>query len=184
MNAHFDFWFDQVFKNSLIDFKYCEGFGIGAYAKIRGPLYSLTDSLFGFVEYVTVGVFNLLKDTMKHWSMFQYRDDDLVWHYCIIYGTVALLNHDDFATAVFQMLNSEFEAKETTLRVNYYYDPMDLHLGKNIISIDYDTLIMKVDRWELYLNQAIPEEEFVMNDTLYDPRIYDSLLGIKSFLIF
>ena len=71
MNAHFDFWFDQVFKNSLIDFKYCEGFGIGAYAKIRGPLYSLTDSLFGFVEYVTVGVFNLLKDTMKHWSMFQ-----------------------------------------------------------------------------------------------------------------
>jgi len=39
MNAHFDFWFDQVFHNPFINFKYCEDFGIGAYAKIRGPLY-------------------------------------------------------------------------------------------------------------------------------------------------
>jgi len=167
MNAHFDFWFDQFFHNPFIDFKYCEDFGIGAYAKIRGPLYSFTDHLFGFVEYVTEEVFNHLKEDLKHWSLFKYRDDDLEWHYCIIYGTVSLLNHDSFATANFQMLNGEYEAKETTLRVGYYYDLKDIHLGENIICIDNDTLIIAVERLELYLNQAIPEEEFSMNDSLY-----------------
>jgi len=78
-------------------------------------------NLFGFVEYVTEEVFNHLKEDLKHWSLFKYRDDDLEWHYCIIYGTVSLLNHDTFSTAKFQMLNGEFEAKETTLRVGYYY---------------------------------------------------------------
>lgn len=37
-----------------------------------------------------------MKDTMKHWSLFKYRVDDLEWHNCIIYGTLALLNHDDY----------------------------------------------------------------------------------------
>ena len=99
MNAHFDFWFDQVFHNPFIDFKYC---GIGAYVKIRGPLYSFTDNLFDFVEYISEEVFTHLKDTLKHWSLFKYRDDDLEWRYCIIYGTFSLLNHDDFVTASFR----------------------------------------------------------------------------------
>jgi hypothetical protein len=159
MNAHFDFWFDQVFNNSNIDFKFCEDFGIGAYAKIRGPLYSFTDNLYGFVEYVTVDVFHHLKEELHHWSLFKYRDADLEWHYCIIYGTLSLLNHHDFATASFQMLNDEFEAKETTFRVGFDRHLKDIHLG--------DTLIMKVDRLELYLNEAIPEEEFLRNETLY-----------------
>ena len=166
MNAHFDFWFDQVFRNPFIDFKYCEDFGIGAYAKIRGPLYSFTDHLFGFVEYISEEVFNHLKDTLKHWSLFKYCDDDLEWHYCIIYGTLSLVNHADLATANFQMLNGDFEAKETTLRVRYYYGLEDIHSGENIICIDNDTLVLQVERLELYLNEAIPAEEFLMNDNL------------------
>ena len=122
MNAHFDFWFDQVFHNPFIDFKYCEDVGIGAYAKIRGPLYSFTDHLFGLVDYIIEEVFTHLKDTLKHWSLFKYRDDDLEWYYsCIIYGTLSLRNHDNFATVSFQMLNGDSEAKETTLHVHYYY---------------------------------------------------------------
>ena len=65
------------------------------------------------------------------------------------------------------MLNGDFEAKETTLRVGFFRYPKDIHLGENILCIDNDTLIMKVDRLELYLNEAIPEEEFLRNETLY-----------------
>ena len=61
MNAHFDFWFDQVFKNPFIDFKFSEDFGIGAYAKIRGPLYTYDDHLFGFVEYLSEEVFKTVR---------------------------------------------------------------------------------------------------------------------------
>jgi hypothetical protein len=103
---------------------------------------------------VTLEVFNHLKDELHHWNLFKYRDDDLEWHYCIIYGTLSLLNHNEFASAVFQMINGDFEAKETTLRVDFDRNLKDIHVGENILRIDNDSLIMKVDRLELYLRKS------------------------------
>ena len=93
---------------------------------------------------MTLEVFNHLKDELHHWSLFNYRDDDLEWHYFIICGTLSLLNHHEFVTAVFQMINGDFEAKETTLRVGFDRNLKDIHLGENILCIGNDTLIMKV----------------------------------------
>ena len=65
------------------------------------------------------------------------------------------------------MIKADFEAKETTLRLRYYYGLDDIRAGENIICIDSDTLVMQVERLELYLDESIPEDEFEMNDTLY-----------------
>lgn len=104
MKAHFDFWYRQVFLNPMVEFRYTSAYGVAGFAKIVGPLYSFTHQLHGFLEYVDEDTFNRLKE-LRYWSLFAYHDSQIVKHYCILWGTVSLLNHDDFATGRFSVLN-------------------------------------------------------------------------------
>ena len=166
MNAHFNFWYLEIFKNPIIDFQYFDDSGIGAYAKIPGVLPSYTNDLYGFLEFVPIDVFQHLKE-LNHWSLFSYRDKDLQMHFCVIYGTVALINHDKYSTGKLQVLNGEFDAEESTFQLDYYWTAGRTIDQGNLIAIDIDVLMLQVKRLELYLTDAIPEDEMAVRDDLY-----------------
>jgi hypothetical protein len=128
MNAHFNFWYQQVFHNRTLDFQYFETSGIGAYAKVPGVLYSYTHDLYGFLEFVSEDVFRHLKEVLGHWSLFCYRDKELEWHYCVLFGTVALINHDTMSTGKLQVLNGEFDAEESIFQLDYYWSAGRIHM--------------------------------------------------------
>jgi hypothetical protein len=167
MNAHFNFWYQQVFHNRTLDFQYFETSGIGAYAKVPGVLYSYTHDLYGFLEFVSEDVFRHLKEDLGHWSLFCYRDKELEWHYCVLFGTVALINHDTMATGKLQVLNGEFDAEESIFQFDYYWSAGRTVDQGNLIAIDVDVLILKVIRHELYITEAIPDEVMAVRDDLY-----------------
>ena len=53
MNAHLDWWYGQIFCNELIEFKYTHDMGIGAFARVPGTCDSLSEGLFGCLEFIT-----------------------------------------------------------------------------------------------------------------------------------
>jgi len=167
MNAHFDFWYRMVFHNPSIVFKYSDDYGIGAYVKFPGVLYTYTNDFHGFVEFVSEEMFLHLKNNMHHWSLFCYRDDELEMHYCVIYGTVALINHDMMNTGKLHILNGEFDAAEDTFQLDYYWDMKDHDRGNNIVCIDDTVLTLQVIRLELYKNETIPVNEMAVREELY-----------------
>ena len=73
MNAHFDFWYRQIFLNPMVEFRYTDVYGVAGFAKIVGPLYSFTHQLHGFLEYVDEATFHRLQE-LRHWSLFSYYD--------------------------------------------------------------------------------------------------------------
>jgi hypothetical protein len=91
------------------------------YVKVPGVLYSYTHDLYGFLEFVSEDVFRHLKEDLGHWSLFSYRDKELELHYCVLFGTVALINHDRMATGKLQVLNGEFDAEESIFQLDYYW---------------------------------------------------------------
>jgi hypothetical protein len=101
MNAHLDWWYGQIFCNELIEFKYTHDMGIGAFARVPGTLDSLCEGLFGCLEFITEMQYLNLRDTEMHWSLFTYGTGHNL-RYCIVYGTMALLNNDSRG---FNMLN-------------------------------------------------------------------------------
>ena len=165
MNAHFNFWYQQVFHNRTIDFQYFEDTGTGAYVKVPGVLYSYTHDLYGFLEFVSEDVFRHLKEDV--YRLFSYSDKELEWHYCVLFGTVALINHDTMATGKLQVLNGEFDAEESIFQLDYYWSAGRTVDQGNLISIDVEVLILKVIRHELYITEAIPDEVMAVRDDLY-----------------
>ena len=87
-------------------------YGVAGFAKIVGPLYSFTHLLHGLLEYVDEAAFNRLQE-LHYWSLFAYRDSLLVRSYCILWGTMSLLNHDYFACGRFNVLNNELDDMES-----------------------------------------------------------------------
>ena len=57
MNAHFDFWFDQIFCNERLMFRYYNDSGISVYTRMYRHLYSFTNHLFGFIEFISKDTF-------------------------------------------------------------------------------------------------------------------------------
>ena len=51
MNANFDFWFDEMFHNTKLSFRYFNDYGIGVHSRMNGDLYAVNDYLYGFIEY-------------------------------------------------------------------------------------------------------------------------------------
>lgn len=95
------------------------------------------------IKYVDEDTFNRLKE-LRYWSLFAYHDSQIVKHYCILWGTVSLLNHDDFATGRFSVLNNELDDMETGFRLSYNYNELTIDHG-NCTSI-LDVLSLQVDR--------------------------------------
>jgi hypothetical protein len=60
MNAHFDFWFDQIFYNDRLMFRYSNDSGIGVYARMYGHLYSFTNNLLDIVEFISKKTYDVL----------------------------------------------------------------------------------------------------------------------------
>jgi len=142
MKAHFDFWYRQIFNNPLVEFRYTAVYGVAGFAKIVGPLYSFTHQLHGFLEYVDEAAFIRLQE-LHYWSLFAYRDSLLVKHYCILWGTMSLLNHDYWATGRFNVLNNELDDMESGFKLSYNYDEVVIDHG-NCTSI-LDELSLQVD---------------------------------------
>jgi hypothetical protein len=116
---------------------------------------------------VSEDVFRHLKEDLSHWSLFSYRDKELEWHYCVLFGTVALINHDTIATGKLQILNGEFDSEDSIFQLDYYWSTGRTIDQSNLIAIDVDVLILKVIRHELYITEAIPDEVMAVRDDLY-----------------
>ena len=63
MNANFDFWFDEMFHNTKLSFRY-----------IDGDLYVVNDYLYGFIEFISRENYLLLHEEHWHWSLLTYKD--------------------------------------------------------------------------------------------------------------
>lgn len=167
MDAHFDWWYQQVFHNPSIEFKFTEEDGIGAYAKFPGVLLTYTNDLYGFVEYVDEKTFDHLKTVMNHWSLFSYRDNDGQLHSCIIYGTSCLVNHDRLGTGKLTILNSELDAQEGGLQLTYYEEVMDYNDGSSYV-IDANVLTLQVKRVDYrFAYQVLTHEQHEARVDLY-----------------
>jgi len=106
MKAHFDFWYRQSLNNPLVEFRYTAVYGVAGLAKIVGPLYSFNHQLHRFLEYVDEATFKRLQE-LHYWSLFAYRDSLLVKHYCILWGTMSLLNQEKGASSRIQYSKQE-----------------------------------------------------------------------------
>lgn len=89
MKAHLDWWYEQIFCNEVIEFKYTHDMGIGAFARVPGTCEYLSEALFGCLEFVTELQYLHLRDSEMHWSLFTYG-----YGHNTRYGTMALLNND------------------------------------------------------------------------------------------
>jgi hypothetical protein len=52
MNANFDFWFDEVFHNAKLSFRYSNDNGIGVHTRMNCDLYVVNDYLYDFIEFI------------------------------------------------------------------------------------------------------------------------------------
>jgi hypothetical protein len=160
MKAHFDFWYRQIFKNPMVEFRYTDRYGVAGFAKIFGPLYSFTHQIHGFIEYIDEEAFIRLQE-LHYWSLFAYSDSHFVKHYCILWGTMSLLNHDNFAAGTFNVLNTEQDDMESGFKLSYNYDEVVIDHG-NFTSI-LDVLSLQVER----VDDAFLAGEMEDHDDLY-----------------
>ena len=144
MNAHFDFWFDQIFYNDRLMFRYSNDSGIGVYARMYGHLYSFTNNLFGFVEFISKETYDVLHLDYSHWSLLSYVDENCVRTYCILYGTVILLNHHNQSGVKFEVFLDVDEAKDKAFRLSYICCEKTIDHG-NAVSI-VSTPSLQVER--------------------------------------
>lgn len=186
MNAHFDFWYRQIFLNPMVEFRYTDVYGVAGFAKIVGPLYSFTHQLHGFLEYVDEATFHRLQE-LRHWSLFSYYDSDVVKHYCILWGTTCLLNHNDWAAGRFNVLNNELDAQESGFKLSYNYDEMIIDHGK-CTSIT-DVLSLQVERvYDAFLAGEMEEHDDLyarinlMDRNYYGYRIHLFEVGEQIFV--
>ena len=119
MNAHFDFWFDQIFCNERLMFRYYNDSGIGVYTRMYSHLYSFTNHLFGFIEFISKDTFEELHLEYTHWTLLTYVDENCVRIYCILYGTMTLLNHHNQSGIKFQVFLDAEDVKDKAFILSY-----------------------------------------------------------------
>ena len=93
MNANFDFWFDEVFHNPKLSFRYSNDYG---------DLYVVNDYLYGFMEFISRDTYRLLHEEHLHWSLLTYKDENYKEWYFIVYSTVSLVNHHNQSGVKFE----------------------------------------------------------------------------------
>ena len=162
MNAHFDFWYRQIFLNPMVEFRYTDVYGVAGFAKIVGPLYSFTHQLHGFLEYVDEATFHRLQE-LRHWSLFSYYDSDVVKHYCILWGTTCLLNHNDWAAGRLNVLNNELDAMESGFKLSMV--TVLLSLMSFLCRWSGSTMHFLLERWRsmmIYMHELTYRIEIIM----------------------
>jgi len=145
MCAHLDFWYGQIFHNEALLFKHTDNMGIGTFAKAGGFMDYFNNHIYGFIEFVTPDEFYQLHDEDHHWSLFIYIDDYLERQHCILYGTIAYINHNDASTSTFHMLDSAVGAVEGIIMSTLSYEERTYYTGMNEVSV-LDVSILHCDR--------------------------------------
>jgi len=135
MNANFDFWFDEVFHNPKLSFRYSNDYGICVHTRMNGDLYVVNDYLYGFMEFISRDTYFLLHEEHLHWSLLTYKVENYKEWYVIVYGTVSLVNHHNQSGVKFEVLEDVEGAGDKAFKVSYLSSEKVIDHG-NYLSIE------------------------------------------------
>ena len=144
MNANFDFWFDEVFHNNKLSFRYSNDYGIGVHFRMAGDLYVVNDYLYCFIEFISRETYLLLHEEHWHWSLLTYKDENYKEWYAIVYGTGSLVNHHNQAGVIFEVVEDPEGARDKAFKLSYLSSEKVIDHG-NCLSIQ-TVLSLQVDR--------------------------------------
>jgi len=133
-----------------------ENMGLGIAAKYPCNSYQLSRVLHGFLEFMDLATFNRLAN-YRYNSLYQYRDEDDVDHYCVLFGPLSLVNSANVPT---HFSNTDENGRDILWRLCYE----SYSVNEVIFEMNVTHRYRRFNYVEIEADEAIDDEDLLEDD--------------------